>query len=249
MASEVLRPAGAVPPDFWQALRVADVDRDLLRNIVALCDPQDLFDDLSDNPAHTRLAAEAERQACPAAYRSSSPLIDRPFEQAKWSHAIGWPFGHWQASRYSDGSFGVWYGADTLETSVRESAHHWVRGFLADAGFDDQEVTGERQVYAVACRAALLDLRPAVDTAPALLHPSDYTLPRTVGDRLQREGYPGLLAPSVRHPPGQTYAVFNPQVLSDPRPHTALTYRFEGRRIAVEKKPGRRWLSIDLAGS
>ncbi len=248
MASRVLHPRGALPPAFWQALRLADVDRDLLRNIVALHDPQDLFDDLSNDPAHARLADEVERQARPAAYRSSSPLIDRPFEQAQWAHAIGWPFGHWQSSRYSDGSFGVWYGADTLETSVRESAHHWVRGFLADAGFDTQAVTGERQVYAVACRAALLDLRPAVDTAPGLLHPSDYTLPRTVGARLQREGHPGLLAPSVRHPPGQTYAVFNPAVLSDPRPHTALTYRLEGQRVAVEKKPGRRWLSIDLAG-
>ncbi len=236
------------PADFWPALRVADIDRDLLRNIVSQRVPEDLFDDLSDKPAHTRLALEVERQVRPAAYRSATPVIDRPFEEATWAAAIGWPFRHWQTSRYSDGSFGVWYGADTLETSVRESAHHWVRGFLADAGFDREAVVGEREVYAVACRAALLDLRPAVQAAPSLLHPVDYSLSRAVGRRLRHEGHPGLLAPSVRHPPGQTYAVFNPAVLSNPRSHIVLTYRFDGTRLAVEKRPGRRWLSVDLAG-
>ena len=237
-----------VPTRFWSALRIADIDADLLRNIVAPQVSEDLFDDLSDDPAHTRLALQVEQQVQPAAYRSDVPLIDRPFEQAHWAAAIDWPFRHWQASRYSDGSFGVWYGADTLETSVRESAYHWVRGFLADAGFDQLPVVGERQVYAVACRAALLDLRPAASAAPRLLHPSDYALPREVASRLRREGYPGLLAPSVRHAAGQTYAVFNPAVLSHPRPHTPLTYRLDDGRIVVEKKPGRRWLSIDVAG-
>lgn len=235
------------PASFWSALRIADIRADLLRNIVATPVYEDPFDDLSDDPTHTRLASQVEQQAQPATYHSKAPLIDRPFEQAPWAAVVGWPFRNWQASRYSDGSFGVWYGADTLETSVRESAYHWVRGFLADAGFDHLPVVGERQVYALACRAALLDLRPAADAAPRLLHPSDYTLPCAVGSRLRREGYPGLLAPSVRHPQGETYAVFNPAVLSHPRPRTGLTYRLERGRIAVEKKPGKRWLSIDLA--
>lgn len=245
MSSDALPEA---PASFWSALRIADIDQDLLRNIVAPPAHQDLFDDLSDDPAHTRLALEAEQRSRPAAYRSQEPAIERPFEAAAWANAIGWPFRHWQASRYSDGSFGVWYGADTLETSVRESAHHWVHGFLADAGFERETVVGERQVYAVACRAALLDLRPAVPHAPGLLHPHDCSLPRALGRRLRREGHPGLLAPSVRHPPGQTFALFNPTVLSRPRIHTALTYRLEGGRLRVEKAPGRRWLSIELSG-
>ncbi len=168
MSSDTLPEA---PASFWSALRIADIDQDLLRNIVAPPAHQDLFDDLSDDPAHTLLALEAEQRSRPAAYRSQEPATERPFEAAVWANAIGWPFRHWQASRHSDGSFGVWYGADTLETSVRESAHHWVHGFLADAGFERETVVGERQVYAVACRAALLDLRQAVPHAPGLLHP------------------------------------------------------------------------------
>lgn len=45
-----------------------------------------------------------------------------------------------------------------------------------------------------------------------------------------------------------TYALFNPAALGSPRMHTQLTYRLEGDRIAVEKKPGSRWMSIALAG-
>lgn len=233
---------------LWAALRVADVQQDLLRNIVSIRVSQDLFDDLTDDPAEAALAQLVELQVKPPVYASQQPVIDRPFEDAQWFNAIAWPFSHWQSSRYSDGSFGVWYGADTLETSVCESAWHWWRGLIQDAGFEHEPVVGERKVWSVACRAVLLDLREAARVSPRLLHKTDYSLPRAVGARLQGEGHPGLLAPSVRHPTGLTYALFNPGVLSTPRMHTQLTYRLEGERISVEKKPGSRWMSIELAG-
>lgn len=232
---------------FWRALRVADTQHDLLRNIVGLRAPQDLFDDLSEDPAETRLALRMARQARPPFFVSLTPAIHRPFEEAQWANAIDWPFRHWQSSRFSDGRFGVWYGASALETTVWESGYHWVRGLLRDAGFDREPVVAERQVYAVSCAAALLDARPAVRAAPGLGHPSDYSLPQALGTRLHGEGHPGLVAPSVRHRGGETYALFNPAVLSQPRLHTRLTYRLQDGQLRVEKTPGRRWLSIDLA--
>ena len=233
----------ALPAELFSAN--ADFHGDLLRNIPGIRESQDLFDDLSDDPAERAVAIAAEGAGRPP---GTGTAISRPFD---YGTVISYSFdsSNWQQTRFSDGSrFGVWYGADTLETAVRESAYHWVHGFLADAGFDHLPVVGERQVYAVACRAALLDLRTAVGAAPRLLHPSDCALPRAVGSRLRREGHPGLLAPSVRHPKGETYAVFNPAVLSHPRPHTRLTYHLEEGHVAVAKKPGRRWLSIALAG-
>lgn len=235
--------------DFpWCDLAVADVQHDVLRNIVSLRVSQNLFDDLTDDPAEAVLAQQVELEVKPPPYQSATPVIDRPFEDATWFNAIAWPFRHWQASRFSDGRFGVWYGADTLETSVHESAYHWVNGLLADAGFEHESVVGERRVYAVACSAALLDLRGVVRRVPQLAHKRDDAAAQAVGARLHREGHPGLLAPSVRHPPGHTYAVFNPAVLSNPRVHLHLTYRLHQGRVAVEKKPGRRWLSIEPAG-
>jgi hypothetical protein len=188
-----------------------------------------------------------EGQVKPPPYRSRTPLIDRPFEDAQWFNAIAWPFKHWQASRFSDGTYGVWYGSDSVETTVYESVYHWYKGLLCDAGFDRQEVIAERKVYWVACGAALLDLRAARNEYPDLLHPSDYSFCQSVGARIHREGHPGLLTPSVRRSAGENVVVFNPGVLSNPRLNGQLTYRLEGEQVVVEKQPGVTWVTLAVA--
>ena len=227
-------------------IRLADIHQDVARNIVSLRESQDLFDDLTDDPAEWLLAQKVEDEVKPPPYASHKPVIDRPFEDAQWFNAIQWPFKHWQASRFSDGSFGVWYGSESVETTVYESAYHWYRGLLSDAGFEQMAVIAERKVYWVACNAALLDFRQVTDNdrQPDLLHPSDYTFCQAVGSRIHREGHPGLLTLSVRRPAGENLAIFNPAVLSNPRHHCQLSYRLEGGQIVVEKQPGATWMSL-----
>ena len=233
---------------FFARLAVLDVRADLKRNIVSLRRSRNLFDDLSDDPAEQALAQAVESATKPLPYRSAAPVIHRPFEEAEWFNAIGWPFQHWQSSRYSDGSHGVWYGADSVETTVFETVYHWVNGLLRDAeGFAEQPVAIERKVYNVACAALLLDLRPRAKEFPALVHGQDYAFAQQVGARLQREGHPGLLAPSVRFPRGTCYVVFNPAVLAKPRPSCLLTYRLRGAHVRVEKTPGVTWRRIAVA--
>lgn len=232
---------------LFAQLALADVQQDVLRNIVSLHPSQDLFDDLSPRPSDWALAQAVEDAVKPPTYQSHTPLIDRPFEDAAWFNAIEWPFKNWRHSRFSDGSFGVWYGSESVETTVYESAYHWVRGFLADAGFEREAVVAERKVYRVACAAALLDTRPAVASHPDLLHPSDYSLCQSVGARLHREGHPGLLTPSVRRPAGLNCVLFNPRVLSQLRHQCQLTYRLAAGQLVVEKQPGTPWLTLDVA--
>lgn len=232
---------------LFSKLGLADVHQDVARNIVSLRESQDLFDDLTEDPAEWLLAQKVEGQVKPPPYRSRTPLIDRPFEDAQWFNAIAWPFKHWQASRFSDGTYGVWYGSDSVETTVYESVYHWYKGLLCDAGFDRQEVIAERKVYWVACGAALLDLRAARNEYPDLLHPSDYSFCQSVGARIHREGHPGLLTPSVRRSAGENVVVFNPGVLSNPRLNGQLTYRLEGEQVVVEKQPGVTWVTLAVA--
>jgi hypothetical protein len=232
---------------LFSRLTLTDVHGDLIRNIVSIGASQDLFDDLSNKPEEWALAQKVEDQLKPPPYQSRTPVIHRPFEDAEWFNAIGWPFKHWQTSRFSDGTFGVWYGCDTAETSVYETAHHWFSGFLTDAGFEKEKVIGERKLYQVACDAALVDLRPLSTTHPGLLHKTDYSTAQSVGARLHREGHPGLVSASARHAAGQSYVVLNPNVLSKPRHHSQLTYRLEGQRIVIEKQPGAVWMEIYTA--
>jgi len=234
--------------ETFSRVGLADVHRDVIRNIVSLRESQDLFDDLTDDPSEWVLAQQVEDGVKPPTYRSGTPVIHRPFEDADWFNAIQWPFNHWRESRYSDGSFGVWYGSGTVEATVYESAYHWYRGLLSDAGFETQPVVGERKLYSVACDAALLDFRNVVRDQPDLMHKTDYTCAQSVGARLHREGHPGLLVPSARCQGGENYVVFNPAVLSNPRFNCQLTYRLDGDRVRVEKSAGRTWFQIPITG-
>ena len=230
---------------LFSQLTLLDAHEDLVRNIVSLRSSQDLFDDLTDDPAVWLLAQQIESEVKPPTYQSHVPVIDRPYEDSQWFNAIQWPFKHWQTSRFSDGSYGVWYGCDGVEATVHETAYHWYWGLLSDAGFENETVRIERKLYLVACDAALLNFKDALENHPDLLHKTDYLLTQRVGARIHHEGHPGLVLPSVRYPSGLTYAVFNAAVLSRPRPHSQLTYRLDHGRVFIEKQVGATWLEID----
>ncbi len=42
-------------------------------------------------------------------------------------------------------------------------------------------------------------------------------------------------------------AIFNADILSNPRHNCQLTYRLEGDQIMVEKQPGVEWVRLDVA--
>ncbi len=232
--------------DFFSRITLTDIHKDLIRNIVSLRKSEDLFDDLTDDPDEWALAQKAESEAKPYPYQSHSPEIHRPFEEAIWFNAIAWPFRNRQISRFSDGSFGIWYGSDAIETTVHETAYHWYRRLLTDAGFEKEHVVIERKLYSVSCNAALLDVRHLLDDYPHLIHKTDYTFTRSVGSKMHREGHPGLVTASVRYEHGNLYALLNPNVLSNPCHHSYLTYTLEDNRITVEKAPGEVWLVIEV---
>lgn len=229
---------------LFSHLSVADVHGNLIRNIVSIRTSQNLFDDLSSREEEWALAQQVEDDVKPPPYRSSTPVIHRPFEDAEWFNAIGWPFEHWQASRFSNGSFGIWCGCDTVETSVYETAYHWFSGLLTDAGFEQERVVGERRVYEVACDAALLDFRPMETKKSTLMYKTDYGYAQSLGARVHRKVHPGLVTTSARRLAGQNYAILNPDVLSNPWNCCQLTYRLDDHRIVIEKKTGVTWIEI-----
>ncbi|MGE4531718.1 MAG: RES family NAD+ phosphorylase [Acidithiobacillus sp.] len=224
---------------FFDGLTLADTHQTLIRNIISLRVSEDLFDDLSDHHDDWLVAQRYEAAVKPHHYSSNVPAIDRPFEEAGWFAAIGFPFKSWAASRYSEGSFGIWYGADTVETSVYETVYHWKARLLRDAGFEQmvisgnrESITGDRLLYGVRCDAALVDLRPRVAAYPALVDPESYHFTQPVGTRLKAEGHPGLITLSARCV-GDVYAVLNREVLSKPQILSYLTYRLTRQGVQV----------------
>lgn len=242
--------------DLFTGIALTNVRRAVFRNIVSIHHSQDLFDDLSTDPVHQTIAQRLEIETKPASYRSTTPIIHRPFEDVEWTNfwfnVIGYPFKNWQSSRFSDGSFGVWYGSDAVETTVHETVHHWVHGLLRDAGFmtpGSAPIVAERKVYQVDVHAALLNLVPLAKGHPQLVDKVDYTYTQALGAKVHREGHPGLLTASARHAGGVNQAIFNPAVLSNPKPHCQLSYSLEGELVTVSREAKKAWLKVPLSAA
>jgi hypothetical protein len=138
---------------------------------------------------------------------------------AAFTH-IGWP------NRFSDGSYGVYYAARSLETSVRETAHHRGR-FLAAT----REPPCEVDMRAYVGRP----LKPFTDVRPpryAFLHDPDDYAPSQAFARIRRDKSDwGLVYRSVRHELGECIAAFRPRAVSIPVAGAALAYVWDGERI------------------
>lgn len=229
---------------------LTDIHSDLIGNIVSLRISENLFDDLTDDADAWESAQQLESETKPKIFTNQTPAIYRPFEESEWNMAIGFPFSHSAQSRYSDGSYGVWYGAADLETTVYETVHHWRTKLLSDAeGFLKPGVSIERKVYLVRCDSALIDFRPMVETHPQIIHPADYSATHAMGRKIYREGHPGLVTRSARYKDGDVYAVFTPDVLSDARHSCFLTYVTTSAGVQIQKMAGQAWMTIDYQDS
>jgi len=221
---------------------VVDFHGDLVRNIKGIRQSQNLFDDLSADPADQAAAIAAEGAT---RLPTAAPMITRPFD---YGTVITYPFlpQNWQATRFSDGlAYGVWYGSLELETTVYESAYHWHRFVMDSFAKEDRDIVGERRVLDVRCDAILLDLRGKEKRAPRLLDRRDYGYAQGLGRYLKAQSQNGALVRSARAA-GDNAALLRPEVLSKVREKCFLTYRMNPRadEITVERTAGRTWFKV-----
>jgi hypothetical protein len=130
-------------------------------------------------------------------------------------------------SRFSDGSFGVYYAARDLSTAIRETVYHRQR-WLAES--EQPPMTVEMRLYLADLHGQLDDLRGQAAAAP-LLDPDSYVASQRYGVRRRREGSHGLVYPSVRNPGGECAAVFRTPPLRPARQGAHYGYVWDGCRI------------------
>jgi hypothetical protein len=215
------------------------------RNITTLRESEDLFDDLTDGDENaSAIAAEAEMRVKEQSVLQDPKIIQRGFYYTR--SIIEYPFKNEPTlfTRFGDGTYGVWYGSLEMKTTVFETGFHMIKAERAVEGLDEV-IVRERAVYKVKCSAILIDLRGKQGSFPELVA-DNYGFTQQIGRRINREGHPGLLAPSARYD-GTNIVVFNPDMLSDPRLHCHLTYYFDPQtvEIKVERTVGRTWLKVD----
>lgn len=130
-------------------------------------------------------------------------------------------------SRFSDGTFGVFYAAADRTTAVRETVYHRER-FLVESRQPPMML--EMREYRVAISGVLTDLRdrPATDS---LLSPDSYQASQPFARRKRQNDALGIVYPSVRNPGGQCVAAFRTLALSPAVQCGHLGYVWNGHEI------------------
>jgi hypothetical protein len=221
------------------------LNEDVKRNILSLKKSEDLFDDLYDEPGWKEVAQAAE-----ARVKQDIPtgIISRGFH---YTTGILFPFEseNYQRTRFSDGSFGCWYGALDLDTTIYETAFHHLKDVLGTSGVTDV-IYRERAIYNVHCQGILLDFRGQETNYPELIA-EDYTFTQQIGRRLATEGHPGLLTPSARKRDGVNLVALTEKILSNPRVLHYLSYYINPvkKSVRVEKVKNRTYLEVNFSDS
>jgi hypothetical protein len=130
-------------------------------------------------------------------------------------------------SRFSDGSYGVYYAGRNLDTAIGETRYHRER-FLAATSEAPGEI--DMQVYVGEVARRLHDLR---GVGYELVHdPDDWSAGQRYGRSLRAQGSWGVVYRSVRHPGGQCIGALRPPAVTIPQPSIHLGYVWDGERIA-----------------
>ena len=133
-----------------------------------------------------------------------------------------------EGSRFSDGSYGVYYAAHALETAIAEVSHHRAL-FLSRTA--EPAIDVDLRVITASVNAELHDLRDLGKRGAALLDPNQYATPQALGRQLRAAGSWGVLFPSVRHAGGFCIGVFRPKALRNARSGAHLALHWDGERI------------------
>ena len=131
-------------------------------------------------------------------------------------------------SRFSDGSYGVYYAANTLDTAIAEVSHHRAL-FLARTA--EPPIDIDLRLITAPLEAPLHDLRSLRRSTPLLYDPVNYGTAQALGRQLRAAGSWGVLFHSVRHRGGLCVGLFRPRALKPARESTHIALHWDGQRI------------------
>jgi hypothetical protein len=128
-------------------------------------------------------------------------------------------------SRFSDGSYGVFYAADRRATAIAETRYHHGRFLLATR---EPPMHLPMRLYHVRIDARLHDLSPAGAVADAVYAPDSYAASRALGMQLHAQGSLGIVYRSVRDDGGYCVGLFSPRGASECLHAAYLMYVWDG---------------------
>lgn len=137
-------------------------------------------------------------------------------------------------TRFSDGSFPVFYSSLEPETAEAE-LKYWFQKY---AGKPTTARTAYYSRFSCHFDGSIKDLRPMHADWPDLTHDSDYGFCNGLGTEAVASDLDGLLTPSARRPNGTNLPVFRRHALSNPLVHglVAMTLDPSSGEVTVSEK-------------
>lgn len=129
-------------------------------------------------------------------------------------------------SRFSDGSWGVFYAAHSVATAVEETVYHRERFLAATA---EPPCDSEMRCYRTTIQGKLHDIRGGWI---AEHDPDSYVASVALARQLRAANSDGVVYDSARHQGGECVAVFYPDRVGPCTQDQHLLYRWDGQRIA-----------------
>jgi hypothetical protein len=212
LASIVWKPSFRIIPSRFPPInlfeRVADpADWDALIELESLTNPR-----LRDEVGDISLVPAADRVSGPGA----SAIM------AAFTHLNP------EGSRFTDGTYGVFYCTPDLDTAIAETRYHRER-FMNATKQEPQHL--DMRVYLTDLEADLHDIRGQQALRPLVYHPSDYSAGQVLARQLRGQGSNGIVYSSVRRDGGECAGVIRPRALSNCRQERHLAYVWDGTRV------------------
>ncbi len=134
-----------------------------------------------------------------------------------------------EGNRFSDGGFGVYYAANTLDTAIAETRHSRER-FLARTNEAPIEI--DMRTYLADIDAELHDIRGRRDLA-AVYDRDSHAASQALALTLKAVDSWGIAYDSVRLAGGACYAAFRPRAVSNCRQGQLFCYVWNGKRVTA----------------
>ncbi len=166
---------------------------------------------LQEEVGNLKLVAEEDRVSGPG-----TSIV-----MAAFTH-IGYP------SRFTDGSFGIYYAARDLETAMRETIFHRERFLKAT-----NEATCEldMRVYIGKVTKPMIDIRNPLFSNLTQPNMNSYTEAQTFGSDQKNNNAWGIIYPSARNADGECLAILRPPATTTPTQSVHLSYHWNGSMI------------------
>jgi hypothetical protein len=133
-------------------------------------------------------------------------------------------------SRFSNGSYGVFYCARERHTAIAETRFH-TGNFLTAT--HEPPLRQQMRLYTVLAHGEVVDLRDDPSLDPAVLSPDDYVAAQALGRAVRAAGAAGIAYPSVRDAGGDCLAALKTTLLRDCHHAAYLEYSWNGSAIDV----------------